>query len=186
MKMSALFLSFVKLIKVFKMTKLRYLLFVTLVFMALSAEGKKFPFDINSTPNISVHRSTIAGTKMVKVTAYGSSANSAIDKAMLDAVVGITFFGANGSGEMESCPAILYDGKDCYYQNKKFFDNFFKKGQFLDFVEKVNSGYPLGENNVKTPHGRRIQILLIVHWDALADFFKKNGFKTIVSELSNY
>ncbi len=166
--------------------KICFLLFILLVLTAFDAEGKKYPFNIDRTYNINVCRSTVAGTKMVKVTAYGKSADAAIDQAMVDAVAALTFFGADGSGEMENCPAMLYDGKDCYSQNKQFFDNFFKKGQFMDFVEKVNSGYPLGEDNVKTPKGRRIKILLIVHWDALADFYKKNGFKTIISELGNY
>ncbi len=162
------------------------MIFAMLVFIAFDAEGKKYPFNIDRTYNINVCRSTVAGTKMVKVTAYGKSSDAAIDQAMVDAVAALTFFGAEGSGEMENCPAMLYDGKDCYSQNKQFFDNFFKKGHFMDFVEKVNSGYPLGEDNVKTPKGRRIKILLIVHWDALADFYKKNGFKTIISELGNY
>jgi len=56
----------------------------------------------------------------------------------------------------------------------------------LDFVSKVNSTYPMGADNVKVNGGRRIQILLIVDWKGLAGYFKDAGFKTAISELSNY
>ena len=62
----------------------------------------------------------------------------------------------------------------------------YEGSKMLKFVEKVNSTYPTGTNNVKTSKGRRIQILLIVDWKELAEHFKKAGFKTAISELSNY
>lgn len=53
-------------------------------------------------------------------------------------------------------------------------------------MEKVNSTYPMGADNVKTKNGRRIQIQLIVNWQELSDYYKSVGLKTIVSELNNF
>lgn len=149
-------------------------------------EAKNYTFSFDSQREVYVSRSTKEGTKMLKVTAYGKSADKAIDQAMVDAVAAMLFDGAVGIGEMESCPAVLLDGRVVYNQNKSFFDSFFKKGDFLKYVKKVNSTYPTGSDNVTTGKGRKIQILLIADWKGLADHFKEAGFKTTVSELSNY
>lgn len=123
---------------------------------------------------------------MVKVTAYGRTANKAIEQAMMDAVVSLSFWGASGSGEMENCPAILLEGRAAYDKNRLFFDHFFTQGTFMSYVKRVNSTYPTGRDNVKTSKGRRIQILLIVDWNGLANYYKKAGVKTVISELGNY
>lgn len=168
----------------------RNFLLAAVVSMALllptSIEAKKYPFKIDAQREVYVTRSTTAGTKMLKVVAYGSSADAAIERAMVDAVATITFFGASGQGEMEGCPAVLLNGRELYEQHKPYFDKFFKKGEFLKYVERVNSTYPFGADNVKTSMGRRIQILLIVDWKGLADCFKAAGYKTAISELGNY
>lgn len=161
-------------------------LFCLLLFPSINMEAKKYPFSIDSPREVYVTRSTTAGSKMLRVVAYGKSVDAAIEQAMLDAVVALSFDGAIGEGEMEDCPAVLMNSRNVYKENKSFFDRFFKKGDFLKFVEKVNSTYPSGANNVKTSKGRRIQILLIVDWKGLADYFRVEGYKTIVSELTNY
>lgn len=56
----------------------------------------------------------------------------------------------------------------------------------MAYVKRVNSTYPTGRDNVKTSRGRRIQILLIVDWNGLANYYKKAGLKTVISELDNY
>ena len=152
----------------------------------IKMEAKKYSFVIDNNREVYVSRSTYEGSKMLKVIAYGRSADAAIEQAMVDAVAALSFDGAKGQGEMEGCPAVLLNGREVYQENKIYFDSFFKKGEFLKFVEKVNSTYPTGTNNVKTSKGRRIQILLIVDWKELAEHFKKAGFKTAISELSNY
>ena len=157
-----------------------------LLLLSSSAEAKKYLFKIDAQREVYVTRSTTAGTKMLKVVAYGSSADAAIEQAMVDAVVAMTFFGASGQGEMEGCPAVLLNGRELYEQHKSYFDKFFKKGEFLKYVERINSTYPSGTDNVKTSMGRRIQILLIVNWKGLADCFKAAGYKTTISELENY
>jgi hypothetical protein len=161
------------------------LLFLTLLF-SLPVGAKKYPFKIDTSREVVISRSSKAGTKMVEVTAYGRTADKAIEQAMMDAVVSLSFWGVSGSGEMEKCPAILFEGRAAYDKNKMFFDHFFKQGTFMAYVKRVNSTYPTGRDNVKTSRGRRIQILLIVDWNGLANYYKKAGLKTVISELDNY
>lgn len=160
------------------------LFFIFLV--PISVQARNYPFKIDAPYDVVIHRSSKAGTKMVKVTAYGRSADKAIKRAMMDAVISLTFFGASGSGEMESCPAILLEGRKAYDRNRKLFNRFFEEGIFMSYVRRVNSTYPTGQDNVKTPKGRRIQILLIVEWNSLAEYYKEAGLKTGISGLGDY
>lgn len=157
-----------------------------MLLLPVKMEAKKYSFVIDSQREVYVSRSTYEGSKMLKVVAYGKSADAAIEQAMVDAVAALTFDGAKGQGEMEGCPAVLLNGREIYQENKIYFDSFFKKGDFLKYVEKVNSTYPTGTDNIKTSKGRRIQILLIVDWKGLAEKFKEAGFRTAISELSNF
>lgn len=162
-----------------------FFLFSILLF-PISVEAKKYPFKIDASREVVINRSTKAGYKMVKVTAYGRNAEKAIEQAMLDAVVSLTFFGASGLGEMEDSPAVLLEGRTAYDKNKDFFDSFFKEGIFMSYVKKINSTYPTGWDNVKTPKGRRIQILLMVDWNGLTQFYKEAGMKTVTGGLDDY
>lgn len=162
------------------------ILFVLLIMSFTSVDAKRYSFKIDAQREVCVCRSAKAGFKMVEVIAYGRNADKAIDKAKMDAVVALTFFGASGTGEMGSIPAILLGGRKEYDNNRKFFDKFFKKGQFMSYVEDVNSGYPTGSNNIKTSRGRRVRIILLVDWNGLAKYYKEAGLKTAVSELSEY
>lgn len=168
------------------MKRLDILILSLLMALSTTMYAKKYPFSIDSQREVYINRSTTAGSKMLRVVAYGKSVDAAIEQAMLDAVVAMSFDGAKGEGEMEGCPAVLMNGRNVYNENKSFFDRFFQKGDFLKYVEKVNSTYPSGADNIKTSKGRRIQILLIVDWKGLADYFKGEGHRTTVSELSNY
>lgn len=168
-----------------KVFRVKFLFLLTLLF-SLSATAKKYPFKIDYSREVVISRSAKAGYKMVQVTAYGQNTEKAIKQAMLDAVVSLTFFGASGLGEMESCPAILLEGRIAYDKNKNFFDRFFKEGAFIPYVKKVNSTYPTGRDNVKTSKGRRIKILLIVDWNGLAQCYKEVGMKTVISGFDNF
>lgn len=161
-------------------------LFLLLVLSFTPVEAKRYSFKIDSQREVYVTRSAKSGFKMVKVIVYGRNVDKAIEKAMMDAVVALTFYGASGEGEMGNTPAILFEGRKAYDNKKKYFDKFFKKGAFMSFVKRVNSDYPTGKDNVKTSKGRRIQILLLVDWNGLAKTYKDAGLKTIVSGLSDY
>lgn len=165
----------------------RLLLCVFLAFCYVNAlQAKSYSFDIEKERSVSIYQSASEGTKIVKVVATGGSADKAIDIAMQDAVVALSFWGASGEGEMSSVPAILKGGRETYDKNETFFKKFFKKGGFIRFVHKVNSLYPTGTNNVKTSKGRKITILLIVDWKELAEYYKSQGLETCIMDFSNY
>ena len=171
--------------------KLKYFACTVLVLLLCflhspTAEAKRYSFDIDAQREVYLTRSAKPGFKMVKVIVYGRSVDKAIEKAMMDAVVALTFYGASGEGEMGNTPAILLEGRKAYDHKTKYFDKFFKKGAFMPFVKRVNRDYPTGKDNVKTSRGRRIQILLLVNWNGLAKTYKDAGLKTIVSGLSDY
>lgn len=161
------------------------ILLAVAVFSAASISAKSYKLKINAPTDVSMTRSASAGKKMVKVVAYAGSADKAIDQAMVDAVVAITFNGISNPESMENIPGILIDGKAQYKPNKKFFDKFFKKGQFLQFVSRVNDTYPSGTNNVKTSKGQKVTVLLIVDWKGLEEFYRSAGLKTQLSAFEN-
>lgn len=169
------------------MNKIFYILPLLLVFLvSVNADAKKYPFDIDASREVAITRSATAGSKMVKVTAYGRTVDKAINQAMMDAVVALTFFGAPGENEMEASPAILLDKRAAYDENKEFFDQFFQKGHFLPYVKRVNSNYPTGKNNIKTARGRKVQLILLVDWNGLSAYYKNAGLKTVTGSLMDY
>lgn len=159
---------------------------ILLLLVSGTVEAKKYPFDIDASRDVVITRSATAGSKMVKVTAYGRTVNKAINQAMMDAVVALTFFGASGENEMEASPAILLDKRAAYDKKKEFFDQFFQKGYFLSYVKRVNSNYPAGKNNIKTERGRKVQLILLVDWNGLSVYYKNAGLKTVTNSLMDY
>ena len=77
----------------------------------------------------------------------------------------------------------MTSGKDSYELHKDFFDKFFKKGEFMNYVKNVNSNYPTGENNIKTSKGRKVGIHVVVMYDNLRKRLEKEG---IVKKLNSY
>lgn len=145
--------------------------------------AKSFRFRMDKPIDVVMTRSALSGKKMVRVTAVGSSADKAIDQALVDAASAVTFYGLSNPETLESVPSILIDGTSQYNANKKFFDQFFKRGNFLQYVSRVTSTYPTGTNNVKTSKGQRVTIFLIVDWSGLERFYRQNGLDTQLSIL---
>ena len=169
------------------MNKLLFMLpLVFALLISVNVDAKKYPFNIDASREAVVTRSATAGTKMVKVIAYGRTVDKAIGQAMMDAVVALTFFGASGENEMDACPAILLGGRAAYDEKKEFFNQFFQKGHFLSYVKRVNSNYPTGKNNIKTSKGRKVQLILLVDWNGLSAYYKNAGLKTATSSLMDY
>lgn len=165
------------------MRKLLLLIVVAIMSFGHIAAKNTARFNINAERQVFVTRSTTPGKKMLKVIASGSNADKAINQALCDVVAAITFFGAQADGEMEAVPAILKNGIAQYNANKKAFDKFFKKGQYLNFVVRANSTYPSGQNNIKTSNGRKVQIIVIVDYAELASYYQSQGYETITSSL---
>ncbi len=146
----------------------------------LSAKSYKFRFG-NPESKVTAAISTQPGTKMVEVVACAGSADKAIDRACLDAAVDAVFNGITGNVNIDNIPPVLIDGEDQYKSHKKFFDKFFKKGEFIKYVHRANSTYPSGTNNVSSPQGRKVKIYMIIDYKNLEQYLKSQGFKTLSS-----
>lgn len=142
-------------------------------------------FKINAERQVLVTRSSSPGTKMVRVVAYGPTTEKAIEQAMCDAVAEVLFLGAKGEGEMESVPPILKNGQAQYQTHQKEFKNFFKKA-YLNYVSRVNSTFPSGEDNIRTSKGRKVQVYLLVDWASLEQYFRERGFQTSIEALMDF
>ena len=59
-----------------------------------------------------------------------------------------------------------------------FFNGFFKKGEFMEYVTKVTSRYPTGENNVSTSEGRKVAIIVKIDVKKLYARMKELGIKS--------
>lgn len=168
------------------MKKLFLLIMVVALCISTTAEAKKYKFKITDQRTVVVKRSGAKGQKIVEVTASAGSVDKAIDKALVDAAVALTFEGAAGRGMMGSCPAVLAGGTAAYEQNKEFFDEFFTKGEFLQYVRRASNDYPSGDDNVMVGGSRQVRIVVIVDWDGLAKNFADRGLRTNISNLLNY
>ena len=144
--------------------------------------AKSYPFDMKHSYNVEIVRVGSQGTKYLKVVRTAGSVNKAIDGAMQDAVAACIFAGVEGKENAGKIQPLLR-GKDVYDNNKRFFDDFFKKGKFMNYVKNVNSGYPSGEDNVKTNNGYRICLYVIVMYDKLRKYLENEG---LVKSINSY
>ena len=143
--------------------------------------AKSYPFKINRERNVVISQSSAPGTKIVKVVSLAGNAKKAINLALQDAVYASLFIGISGNGEFESVPAILFDGQKAYQDNKKVFNRFFKKGEFMSYAHLVNSEFPSGKNNVSSPQGRKVTVYVVVEYSKLLNLFDGMGIKTYTS-----
>ena len=123
----------------------RIVLFFAFAFVCmLSIHAKSYPFDMTHSYEVQIVRVAQQGSKFLKVWGTASSPDKAIDMAMQDAVAACIFTGVEGNEIAGKIPALVSD-KDAYQQNKQFFDTFFKKGEFLQYVKNyccpIKSGF---------------------------------------------
>lgn len=153
-----------------------------IVFGTLYTQAKSYKFDMKHSYEVQIVRVAQQGDKFLKVWGTAGSPDKAIDRAMQDAVAACIFTGVAGNANAGKTPALV-SGKDVYDQHKKFFDTFFKKGEFLQYVQNVNSGYPTGENNIKTEKGRKVGLYVVVKYDNLRKRLEDEG---IIKKLNSY
>ena len=158
------------------------LMIVLLTMCMLSINAKSYPVDMAHSYEVQIVRVAQQGTKFLKVWGTASSPDKAIDRAMQDAVAACIFTGVEGNEIAGKIPALV-PNKDAYEQHKQFFDNFFKKGEFLQFVKNANTGYPTGENNIKTDKGRKVGIYVVVMYDNLRKLLEE---ERIIKKLNSY
>lgn len=149
---------------------------------ALSLNAKSYKFDMNHSYEVKIVRVAQQGTKFLKAWGVAGSADKAITQAMQDAVAACIFTGVEGNDIAGKIPALT-SGKGAYEEHKAFFDTFFKKGEFLNYVKNANTGYPTGENNISTSGGRKVGVFVVVMYDNLRKRLEDEG---IVRKLNSY
>lgn len=163
------------------MRKALIVLLVVLCYQQMAC-AKSYPFDMKHSYEVEIVRVGSQGTKYLKVFKTAGSIDKAINGAMQDAVAACIFTGVEGK---ENAGRIqpLVKGIEEYNNNKKFFNEFFKKGKFMNYVKNVNSGYPSGEDNVKTRKGHRVCVYVIVMYDKLRNYLEDAG---LVKRINSY
>lgn len=145
--------------------------FILIVFLSIYnySSAKKYKFKLDPPFIIEQVRVAKQGTKFVKSWAVAKNADDAIIKAKQNVVAAALFIGISPNHEMGAgvIPPLCSQGTKAYEENKEYFDDFFKKGVFLKYVVDVNSTYPIGENNLNTPQGRKVGVYLQLFYDDL-------------------
>ncbi|MBQ3753402.1 MAG: hypothetical protein II864_07630 [Prevotella sp.] len=144
--------------------------------------AKSYPFDMNHSYEVQQVQVGKEGTKFLKVWGVAGSPDKAIDRAMQDAVAACLFVGVEATETAGKVPALC-GGLEAYSQNKEYFDKFFKKGAFMQYVKNVNKGYPSGEDNVSTNRGRKVGLYVQIMYDELRKRLEEDG---IIRSLDSY
>lgn len=77
------------------------------------------------------------GMSTIKVWSYGKTAKDAEQKCKQNAVHGVIFKGYSGSGTVQ--PALVKSPTG-YSDNKEFFENFFRNGDYLRYISSTVDG----------------------------------------------
>ena len=164
------------------------LFFLTLVFCANGAKKYKWEYS-SKVPEVYTTAQGQQGKQIVKAWAIAGNADKAIIQAKMDAVSAALFNGigydksTHGMGVSTLYPLVT---PQQYEENKDLFNNFFKYGDFLKYVNDINSSYPTGENNVAVPGGRKVGVNLTIDYKGLHDWLQENGIeKGIGKHFSN-
>ena len=172
----------------FKRRLFSVLCIAALTFSMLGA--KKYKWEYNSrVPEVYTTAQGQKGKQIVKAWAIASNADKAIIQAKMDAVTAALFNGigydqsTHGMGVANLPPLV---SPKQYDENKELFDNFFKKGEFLNYVSDINSTYPSGENNMAVPGGRKVGINLSIDYKGLHSWLQEHKIeKGIGKHFSN-
>ena len=148
------------------------------------SEAKNYKFNIDETAETQlIRKHKDPSFKIIRVVAIDKNFDKAMDRAAMCAVADAMFRGIAGAIDpisQENVPemkAMIPTGIQCYNENKSFFDNFFKKGDFNQFIRRALTDYPTGENNVKTKQGTRIVDFYILNTKALGQYLEQNGIE---------
>ncbi|MBR6121517.1 MAG: hypothetical protein IKQ05_03895 [Prevotella sp.] len=139
------------------MRKSLFLAFVLSV-LCLSAQAKKYPFDMDHGYQVEQIRVAQGESRFIKVWGISSGVDKAIIRAQQDAVAACIFEGIPACQVAGAVPPLCAEGRKAYEAHKAYFDEFFIRGEFLNYAKNTNTRYPTGENNVSTPEGRKVAI----------------------------
>ena len=113
------------------------------------------------------------GSNLLKVYYYGKTYDKSVEQAKHDAVHGILFKGIVGSNGCANQPAMVKPQEQV--ANQAFFDEFFKKGEYLRFVNISNDGSVSGADRLKVGNMYKIGVTVSVQKDALRKYLEQAG-----------
>lgn len=113
------------------------------------------------------------GSNLLKVYSYGKTYDKSVEQAKHDAVHGILFKGIVGSNGCANQPAMVKPQEQV--ANQAFFDEFFKKGEYLRFVNISNDGSVSGTDRLKVGNMYKIGVTVSVQKDALRKYLEQAG-----------
>lgn len=113
------------------------------------------------------------GSNLLKVYSYGKNYDKAVKQAKHDAVHGILFKGIVGSNGCANQPAMVKPQEQV--ANQAFFDEFFKKGEYIRFVNISNDGSIGATDRLKVGSMYKIGVTVSVQKDALRKYLKQAG-----------
>jgi len=167
----------------------KLLITITLLTICMITMAKKYPFDMKHQYRVEQVRVAEDGGRFVKAWGVAGNADKAIIQALQDAVACCVFMGLEAKNSTtlghnaNAVPSLCPEGLKAYEEHKAYFDQFFTKGDFLLYAANSNTGYPTGENNVKTKDGRQVGIYVVLKVDQLRKRLEQDGiiksFETI-------
>ena len=113
------------------------------------------------------------GSNLLKVYSYGKTYDKSVEQAKHDAVHGILFKGIVGSNGCANQPAMVKPQEQV--ANQAFFDEFFKKGEYLRFGNISNDGSVSGADRLKVGSMYKIGVTVSVQKDALRKYLEQAG-----------
>ena len=155
-----------------------------LAMMTNLSSAKSYKFEFKNAYDVQIVQTGRGDVKVIEAMAVAKNADKAIEQCKMNAVAAALFTGipaAPGAMGVTSLQPIVQS--NTYDENKAWFDEFFKKGRFLEFVYDINSTYPTGENNMQVPGGRRVIVLLGVRFQELRKYLVDSGIK---ADLNSY
>ncbi len=113
------------------------------------------------------------GSELIKVFSYAKNQKKAIEIGKKNAVHAILFKGVPGSNGNYTKPAMVKPQDKT--ANKEFFDEFFKSGQYLQFVSVSNDGAIDPEDMLRVGGEYKIGIIYSVSKDNLRKYLTDNN-----------
>lgn len=144
----------------------------------LSVSAKKYPWKgLDHQYEVKYLKTNGRTTDVVKVYAVAGSPDKAIDQAIQDLAACVIFVGYQKMGT----PAIpmwkneAQSAEEFYAKNQAYLDEFFKSGEYFNYITNINKTYPSGENNIAVEGGRRVGVNLQIDFAALREKLEKDG-----------
>lgn len=148
----------------------QYIILALLAFVCYGVQAKdkdEFRYEVVSAGVAS------EGSELIKVFSYAKNQKKAIELGKANAVHAILFKGVPGSNGNYTKPAMVKTQEKI--NNQKFFENFFKSGQHLQFVTVSNDGAIDPEDMLRVGSEYKIGIIYCVSKDALRKYLVDNG-----------